>query len=146
MGGRTYPSRPIPAVGVIVLRGTDVLLVRRGKEPRRGQWSLPGGAQKVGETVAEAARREVREETGLDVEILGLVDVVDTITHDDDRRVLYHYTLVDLAARAPHGEARAGSDVDAVRWVPLAELGRYTLWSETVRVITEAARRWPGGN
>jgi ADP-ribose pyrophosphatase YjhB (NUDIX family) len=126
-----------------VLRGDDVLLVRRGKEPRRGQWSLPGGAQKIGETVAAAARREVMEETGLDVEILGLVDVVDSVIYDDDGGVHYHYTLIDLAARAPAGEPRAGGDVDAVRWVALADLDGYELWEETVRVVSEAARRWP---
>lgn len=143
MGGRTYPSRPIPAVGVVVLRGDRVLLVQRGKEPRRGQWSLPGGAQKVGETVAEAARREVREETGLDVEILGLVDVVDSVIHDVAGKVHYHYTLIDLAARAPTGEPHAGGDADAVRWVPLADLAEYVLWEETIRIVTEAAQRWP---
>ncbi len=143
MSSREYPARPIPAVGVVVLRDGAVLLIRRGKAPRRGEWSLPGGAQKIGETVAEAARREVLEETGLTVDILGLIDVVDSVLRDDDGAVQYHYTLVDVAARVTAGEPVAGGDVDDVRWVPLPALKDYSLWDETVRIIAEAQRRWP---
>ena len=100
--------------------------------------SLPGGVQELGETAYEAGVREVREETGLEIEILGLIDIVDSIREDDDGRVEFHYTLVELAAEWRSGEARAGSDASGVRWVPLAEVDGLELWSETHRIIREA--------
>lgn len=137
---RLYPDRPIVGVGIVIWRGAEVALIRRGKPPRMGSWSLPGGAQELGETVFEAARREALEETGLEVEVAGLVDVVDSIHTDGDGRVRQHYTLVDVAARWRAGEARAGDDALAVAWFRLAELPALGLWSETDRVIRAAAR------
>jgi ADP-ribose pyrophosphatase YjhB (NUDIX family) len=136
---RRYPERPYVGVGIVVLKGTDVLLAQRGKQPRRGQWSLPGGMQEVGETLHEAARREVMEETGVEIEIVGLIDVIDTIRRDADGRVELHYTLVDYAALWRGGEARAGDDAMGVKWVPVADVPSLGLWSETVRVIQRAA-------
>jgi ADP-ribose pyrophosphatase YjhB (NUDIX family) len=136
---RHYPDRPFVGVGVVVLRGDEVLLAQRGKQPRRGQWSLPGGMQEVGETVHEAARREVMEETGVEIEIVGLIDVVDTIRRDTEGRVELHYTLVDYAALWRGGEARPGDDAMGVKWVAVAEVPSLGLWSETVRVIQRAA-------
>lgn len=135
---REYPARPVVGVGVVVFREDAVLLVRRGRPPRLGEWSLPGGGQETGETVREAALREVREETGLEVELIGLVDVVDSLMRDDAGRVQYHYTLIDFAARWREGEARAASDVAELRWTPLTELDDVALWSETRRVIRAA--------
>ncbi len=136
---RSYPSRPYVGVGVVVFRGDEVLLCKRGKEPRRNVWSIPGGAQETGETVFEAGRRELAEETGLDAEIFALIDVIDAISRDDDGRVLMHYTLVDVAAEWRAGEAVAADDVAEVMWVKIAEIERYVTWSETVRVIRLAA-------
>lgn len=138
---RTYPDRPFVGVGVVVWRGAEVLLIQRGKPPRQGQWSIPGGIQHLGETVFEAGRREVREETGLEIEIVDLLAVVDSIQHDAERRVRYHYTLVDLFAEWREGEARAQDDAADVAWVALGDLGRYELWDETVRIIHLAAGR-----
>ncbi len=138
---RRYPVRPFVGVGAVVFRDDRVLLVKRARPPRQGQWSLPGGVQRLGETVYEAARREVREETGLEVEIVDVVAVVDSIQRDEDRRVRYHYTLVDVLAEWRDGEARAGDDAAAVAWTGLDELSRYGLWSETERVIRLAVRR-----
>ncbi len=132
---RQYPERPIVGVGAVVWRGDQVLLVRRGKPPRIGSWSLPGGAQKLGETVFETARREIREETTVDIEVLALVDVVDSIRHDEAGRVEYHYTLVDVVAEWRKGEPVALDDVDDARWFALDQLADLELWSETVRVI-----------
>lgn len=136
---RTYPSRPYVGVGVVVFRGDEVLLCQRGKEPRRGGWSIPGGAQETGETVFEAGRRELAEETGIDAEIYALIDVIDAISRDDDGRVRMHYTLVDVVAEWRAGEAVAADDVAAVRWVPIAEIAEWVTWSETLRVIRLAA-------
>lgn len=136
---RRMPDRPIVGVGAVVWRGERFLLVRRGKEPRKGQWSIPGGAQKLGETVHAAARREVLEETGLQVEVLGLVDVVDAITGDEAGAVEYHYTLIDILAESPRGEPQAGGDAAAVAWFCLGDLPALGLWSETERIIRESA-------
>ena len=136
---RHYPDRPFVGVGVVVLRGEEVLLIQRGKQPRRGQWSLPGGVQELGETVHEAGSREVMEEAGVEIEIIGLVDVIDAIRRDGEGLIETHYTLVDLAALWRAGEARAGDDAMAVRWVPVADVPGLGLWSETVRVIQLAA-------
>jgi len=136
---RSYPDRPVVGVGVVVWRQDRFLLVRRGKPPNAGQWSLPGGAQHLGETVAEAGRREILEETGLEVEVTALVDVVDGIGRDGEGRVEYHYTLVDLVAESPRGEPVAGDDADAVGWFSLADLADLGLWSETERIIRASA-------
>ena len=138
---RQYPDRPIVGIGIVVFRASQVLLIRRGKPPREGGWSLPGGAQELGETVFEAGRREVREETALEVEIIDTVAVVDSITRDGDGAVEYHYTLVDLVAEWRAGEARAGGDAAEVIWADPDALEPYALWTETVRVIGLARAR-----
>ncbi len=132
---------PVLGVGAIIWndRG-EVLLIRRGKPPRLGQWSIPGGHVEWGEAVKEAITREVREETGLEIEILGLVDVVDSISRDTDGTAIRHYVLVDFAARAVSGQLRAGSDASDARWVPYESLDAHSLWSETRRVIDLSAR------
>ena len=138
---RQNPERPIVGVGVVVWRGDRFLLVRRGKDPNKGQWSIPGGAQQLGETVYAAAAREVREETGLAVEVCGLVDVVDGIMRDDEGEVLYHYTLVDVLAESPEGEPITADDAAAVSWFELEDLHTLGLWSETERIIRESVTK-----
>lgn len=142
-----YPNRPLIGVGVVVFKEDRVLLIRRGKPPREGQWSLPGGRQRLGERIEEAAAREVREEAGLEITVEGLVDVVDSITRDEAGGVQYHYTLIDLLAEWRAGEARAGHDAAAVTWADPAALADYDLWTETRRVIGLAAakRKAAGG-
>ncbi len=140
---REYPNQPLIGVGVIVWRDDKVLLIRRGKPPRQGQWSLPGGLQKLGETVFEAACREVMEETGVAIRVLELTDVVDLIERDSaDDRVRYHYTLIDVVAGWLSGEAVAGSDADEVKWADLETLPSFQLWSETERVIRRGHQAW----
>ncbi len=135
---REFPPRPLVGVGVVVWHGERVLLIRRGKPPRVGHWSLPGGAQKLGETVAEAARREVREETGLAVAVGEVLAVVDLIERDGER-VRYHYTLIDFSAEAEGPELRPGGDAADARWFSLDQIAGLGLWSETLRII-ELAR------
>lgn len=136
---REYPLRPIVAVGVVVWRDGQVLLARRARPPRQGNWSLPGGAQKVGETVIQAACREVMEETGLTIRVLGMVDVVDSIRRDAEQRVQFHYTLVDVVAAWVSGEAVAASDISDAKWFDAADVPGLGMWSETNRIIARAA-------
>ena len=136
---REYPDRPYVGVGVVVWRGDCVLLIRRGKPPRSGEWSLPGGAQHVGETVAEAGRREVLEETGVTVEIGQVVAVVDMIDRDQGGSVRYHYTLVDFQAEWLTGDPVSGDDAQEAVFVPLGTLDQIELWTETRRIINLAA-------
>lgn len=137
---RLKPDRPIVGVGVVVWRDDKFLLVQRGKEPNKGQWSIPGGAQQLGETVFAAAAREVLEETGLAVEVQGLVDVVDGIMTDAEGAVMYHYTLVDVVAESQQGEPVAADDAAAVGWFKWDDLPALGLWSETERIIRESVR------
>lgn len=138
MGGREYPDRPVCGVGVVCFKDDLVLLVGR-PAPFAG-WSIPGGGQELGETVREAALRELREETGVEARLTGLVDVVDAVRRDASGRVRFHYTLVDFAAEWAAGEPAAGDDALGAEWAPLAEVGRRGLLPETLRVIREAER------
>jgi len=128
-------SNPTVGVGVVVIKERQVLLIKRDKEPRRGQWSIPGGSQEYGETVRQAAEREVYEETGLKISNLFLIDVVDGISTDSAGNILFHYTLVDFRANWVNGVARAGSDAASARWVTVEDLNAYNLWHETERII-----------
>jgi 8-oxo-dGTP diphosphatase len=136
--GAAAARRPVPAVGVVCLRRAEVLLIRRRKPPMAGAWSLPGGRLEWGERLGAAAIRELREETGVEAELLGLVDVVDGLFGPD-----VHYVLIDYACRWLSGEPRAGDDAAAAAFHPLARLETLGLWDETVRVIRAAAARYP---
>lgn len=138
---REFPNVPLVGVGVVVVRDGRVLLIRRAKAPRRGEWSVPGGLQKLGETVFQAASREVREEAGITVQPLAVVDVVDLIEWDE-QRVRYHYTLIDLLATFIDGEAVAGADAAEVLWAQQAEVEQKVLWPEAVRIIDRACRMY----
>ncbi len=130
-----YPNRPLVGVGVVVIKDGRVLLIRRGKPPRAGAWSLPGGRQRLGETVRAAARRELREETGVEAAVTELLDVVDSITRDDGGAIAYHYTLVDFLAEWRAGEVRAGGDAAEAIWAGVEDLDPFELWDETLRLI-----------
>jgi len=132
---------PVLGVGAVIWNDKDeVVLIRRGEEPRRDQWSIPGGHLEWGESLHDAILREVREETGLVVEIAGLIDTVDLIMQDGSGEVTRHYVLIDFATRAVAGQLRAGSDAAEARWVAFSALGDYPLWSETRRIIEESRR------
>jgi mutator protein MutT len=135
---RSYPQRPIPAVGAVVLKNADVLLVTRGKDPGRGQWSIPGGAIQVGETMEQAVVREIREEVGILIEPVALVETLDRIIHDEKGMVRYHYVLLDFLCTYRSGNLSASSDVTEAQWVKKADLKGYGLPGETERVIRKA--------
>ena len=144
---RSYPERPIVGVGAVVFDGHRVVLVKRANEPLKGEWSLPGGAVDIGETLVEAIRREVREETGLDVEVGPIVDVIDRIRPDADGRVQFHYVLIDFLCRPTGGELRCASDAEQAAWADGPDLERYHVAAATMRVIDKGIARagtaWP---
>jgi len=133
------PLKPTVGVGIVIVRGCDVLLIKRGRPPGMGKWNIPGGRQEAGETVRETAVREALEETGLHVTNLRLIDVVDIVHRDDTGAITAHWTLVDFRADAPTGEAVAGDDAAAVEWVKVSDLASYELWPETDRIVRAAA-------
>ena len=127
-------SNPIPAVGVVCLRGDEVLLIRRGTPPRVGEWSLPGGRIEPGEGVRNAALRELHQETGVEAHLIGLIDVVDGVFPDTGR----HYVLIDFAAEWIGGEPAAGDDAADAAFFPVPEALNLVAWSETRRIIESA--------
>ncbi|MEO1643512.1 MAG: NUDIX hydrolase [Pseudomonadota bacterium] len=129
-------ARPIPAVGCICLKGDEVLLVQRGHPPQAGEWSIPGGCIELGEAAKEAALRELREETGVEADVITLVDVVDAVfERPTDKKPDFHYVLIDYVARWVSGEPVAGDDAVDARFVKLSDLDNLGLWDETRRVI-----------
>jgi len=138
----TEHRRPSIGVGTVVVRptgaGPEVLLIRRGRPPRQGEWSIPGGRQEWGESVRETAAREVMEETGVAITALRLLDVVDGISQGPDGAIMGHWTLVDFRADWAGGDPRPGDDAIETAWVRLPDLPRYGLWSETARIIAAA--------
>jgi 8-oxo-dGTP diphosphatase len=132
---RRYPARPLVGVGALIFRRDRILLAQRGKEPLKGWWSLPGGALEAGETLKDAVRREVREETGLEVEPEDVYEVFERITRDSEGRVEYHFVLVDYVCRVAGGSLQPGDDVDAVEWVRRRDLGGLQITEGTLDMI-----------
>jgi ADP-ribose pyrophosphatase YjhB (NUDIX family) len=122
--GREYPSVPRVGVGAVVLDAGRVLLVRRGKAPLAGKWSLPGGLLELGETTAEAARREVAEECGLRIRVGEVAGILDRVVRDAEGRIRYHWVLVDYVAVVESGTLCAASDADEAQWVEVDEVER----------------------
>ncbi len=140
---REFPQAPLLAVGAVVEQEGRVLLVRRGSEPLKGHWTLPGGMLEVGEALTEGVVREVREETGLEVEPIELIEILDRI-HREGERVRYHYVIADYLCRVTGGELCAASDADAARWVERAEWNSHSALivdPVTVRVIEKGWQR-----
>ena len=140
---REFPAAPLVGVGAVIVQQGRVLLVQRGTEPARGRWSIPGGLIEIGESLTDAVIREVREETGLHVEPIELIELLDRIHRDGDR-VRYHYVIADYLCRVVGGTLHAASDADAVRWLEHAELNSHSalaLDPITVRVIEAGWQR-----
>ena len=135
---RQYPDRPFVGVGAVIVHDERVVLIKRRHEPLAGQWSLPGGAVEVGETLESCVAREMLEETGLEIEVGPVIEVFDRITKDDDGRVRYHYVLVDYLCWVTGGTLQAGSDVDDAVLVPPSEFPAYQLTAKATEVIARA--------
>ena len=138
---REYPERPIVGVGAVVFDGDRVLLVRRGHEPLKGEWSLPGGAVEAGETLEAAVAREVLEETGLEVEVGPMIDVLDRISVDPDGRVRYHFVLIDYLCRPIGGTLCCATDAADATWAAVDNLARFALAEATLQMIHKGAER-----
>ncbi len=136
-GSHDYPDRPRVAVGAVVLREEAVLLVKRAFPPSPGVWAIPGGGVLLGETLREAAEREIREETGVEIRALDPVAAFDVIEKDATGRIRFHYVIVDLAAEWVAGEPRAASDAADARWVTAAEMRALPVSRRTLRLLSE---------
>jgi ADP-ribose pyrophosphatase YjhB (NUDIX family) len=140
---REFPETPLVGVGAVVVKEGRVLLIRRGNEPMKGRWSLPGGMLELGESLTDGVVREVREETGLIVEPVELIELFDRIYREDER-VRYHYVIADYLCREVGGALLAASDADAARWVERAEWNSHSalnLDPVTVRVMESGWQR-----
>jgi 8-oxo-dGTP diphosphatase len=138
--GRRYPASPLVGVGALILRRDQILMAQRGKEPGKGRWSIPGGALKTGETLKDAVRREVLEETGLEIDPRHIFEVFERIIRDDAGAAEYHYILIDYLCRVTGGTPLAGDDVSEVRWFRQRELAGLQITEGTLEVIEKAFR------
>ncbi len=137
---REYPDSPIVGVGGVIFDGATVLLAKRGQEPAKGTWSLPGGAVELGEKVIEALKREIREEIGIEIGVGGLIRVLDRILRDEDKRIRYHYVIVDYWGWKVSGEAKPGSDTSEICFVPLEEIRKKDIHKEVLETILMAGK------
>jgi 8-oxo-dGTP diphosphatase len=138
---RRYPKRPMVGVGALIFNGDRILMAQRGKEPLKGFWSLPGGALELGESLEDGVRREVREETGLEIRPLGVLEIFERILRDADGAPEYHYVLIDYVCRVTGGELGAGDDVCEVAWVRRRDLPALQITEGTLPVIEKGFRQ-----
>lgn len=136
---REYPESPIVGVGGVIFDGASVLLAQRGQEPGKGSWSLPGGAVELGEKLIDALKREIREEIGIEIEVGGLIRVLDRIIQDEEKRIRYHYVIVDYWGWKVSGEPKPGSDASDVCFVPLKRIQKMDIQREVQETILMAA-------
>ena len=134
MHKRLYPEAPIVGIGAVIVKDNKVLLIKRAGEPGRGLWSIPGGLVELGEKIKDAVRREVKEETGLEVKVNEIADVTEIITRDEEGKVKYHFVIVDFFAEPLKGELKPSSDALEAKWVEFEDLRKYHL-TETVEKL-----------
>jgi 8-oxo-dGTP diphosphatase len=135
---RRYPTRPFLGVGALIFEGRNILLVERAKQPLQGYWSLPGGIVEAGEKLEDAIRREVREETGLEIEPLEMFEIFERIMPDAEGRPEYHYVLIDYLCKVAGGHLAAASDVSSAAWVTEQDLAKYMVTEGTLDVVGRA--------
>lgn len=124
---RLYPEQPLVGIGAVLISEGKILLEKRGNEPGRGQWSIPGGLVELGESTEQTLVREVKEETGLEVESAGLIDVVGNAVRDEAGKIKYHFVIIDYLTKIKGGTLKAGTDAEELKWVDLAEVERLDL-------------------
>jgi 8-oxo-dGTP diphosphatase len=135
---RKYPVCPLIGVGALIHRGDEIVVVLRETEPAKGLWSIPGGLLELGERVADGVKREVREETGLEVAVDRLLDVIDNIVYDEEGRICYHYVLIDYLCRPSLGDLKAATDVKEARWIKLTDVDRLPTTKTLKRLLAQA--------
>ena len=140
--GRLYPERPMVGVGILIRKGEEYLMIKRASEPDRGLWSIPGGMVEIGEKAAEAAVREAEEETGLQVEIIEDLGVVDKIVRDEAGRVKYHFVIIDYLAEPVSGEMHHHDDALDALWVHPRDFRKYQM-SQTVIDLLKRINLYP---
>ena len=138
---RDYPERPLIGVGAVIVDGGRVVVVRRGHEPLKGEWSIPGGVLEIGETLRAGAAREALEETGLAVEAGEVLEVLDRIVRDGEGRIQFHYVLIDFLCRRTRGELRAGGDAEEARWISANELDSFSIADSAAAVLRKGLQR-----
>ena len=136
--GRLYPAHPTVAVSAIIFKEDRILMIKRGNEPNKGKWSIPGGGIELGETLDQAAKREVREECSIEIEVERVFYTTENIIRDDDGRVKYHYVLIDMLAKYAGGETKAQSDAEECRWVTAEELSALDIPPQLRAVLAKA--------
>jgi mutator protein MutT len=124
---RLYPKHPIIGVGAVIIKDGKILLEKRKNEPGKGKWSIPGGLVELGESVEQTVIREVREETGLEVEKPEHIDVVDNVVRDDNSEIKYHFVIIDYFVKLKGGTMKAASDAEELRWVTFNEVEKHDL-------------------
>lgn len=138
---RDYPERPLIGVGAVIVSQGRVVVVRRGHEPLKGEWSIPGGVLEIGETLRAGAAREALEETGLVVEAGEVLEVLDRIVRDKEGRIQFHYVLIDFLCRVTGGELRAGEDADEARWLNAEELDEFPIADSAAEVLRKGLNK-----
>jgi 8-oxo-dGTP diphosphatase len=132
---REYPAHPVVGVGAVVVRDGKALIIKRAHEPRKGEWSLPGGLLELGESLQDAVRREIKEETSLDIEVGPVIETFDRVHRDDAGKIRYHFVIVDFVCWPDGGEAIPGSDAEGVAWVTPGEIDDYAVNAHAKAVI-----------
>lgn len=137
---RRYPIQPVVGVGAVILKKKSMLLEKRKNDPGRGKWSIPGGVVELGETLHQAVKREVKEETGLTVEVNRLVDAIDSITLDEKNAVKYDFVVIDFLVDVREGDLHPSSDAEELKWVPFNQIEKYNL-TDSFRIFFKKNRR-----
>ena len=132
---REYPAHPVVGVGAVVVRDGKALIIKRAHEPRKGEWSLPGGLLELGESLQDAVRREIKEETSLDIDVGPVIETFDRVHRDDHGKIRYHFVIVDYVCWPNAGEAVPGSDAEGVAWVAADEIDDYKVNTHAKAVI-----------
>jgi 8-oxo-dGTP diphosphatase len=132
---REYPAHPVVAVGAVVVRDGQALIIKRAHEPRKGEWSLPGGLLELGESLQDAVRREIKEETSLDITVGPVIETFDRVHRDEAGKIRYHFVIVDFVCWPNGGQAIPGSDADGVAWVTESDIDEYKVNAHARAVI-----------